>query len=382
MSAEAEDLWHVRVAPDEVKILTLEQVDDLFRLEVIDEDTQLWQEGMDEWLPLRVIAGLDDEPAPSLPPISNPPPRSPALAQTAPWPPPPAPAPPPPSHRPLPPATLPPPRSARPAAPAASSFPAPITATQPISSYPAPIGSTLPKPSRPPPPGSIPVPGATRSNGPAPIGSTLPKPSRPPPPGSIPVQASPASVRPNVGSFMPSAPVAAMAAPYMPRERASRAEFMLIGLAVIAGLGVSLHRNGAIQGALASAGQGAAYENLERSLGGPGFGTPRSVEALVAKTPAVAPALVAALTTTVSPSSPAPEAAPTAAPAAESDAPSGGRPLVAEMTAPAPKPAAASKPAPVRQAAVSRPAAAPAPVRKASKKKSGGNEYDPLNSNL
>jgi hypothetical protein len=92
MSAEAEDLWHVRVAPDEVKILTLEQVDDLFRLEVIDEDTQLWQEGMDEWLPLRVIAGLDDEPAPSLPPISNPPPRSPALAQTAPWPPPPAPA--------------------------------------------------------------------------------------------------------------------------------------------------------------------------------------------------------------------------------------------------------------------------------------------------
>src|SRR5688572_32932537 len=92
MSAEAEDLWHVRVAPDDVKILTLEQVDDLFRLEVIDEDTMLWQDGMDEWLPLRVIAGLDDEEAPSPPPISAPPPppRSPALAQTAPWPPPPA----------------------------------------------------------------------------------------------------------------------------------------------------------------------------------------------------------------------------------------------------------------------------------------------------
>jgi hypothetical protein len=158
---------------------------------------------------------------------------------------------------------------------------------------------------------------------------------------------------------------------------------MLIGLAMIAGLGVSLHRNGAIQGALASAGQGAAYENLERSLGGPGFGTPRSVEALVAKTPAVAPALVAALTTTVSPSSPAPEAAPTPAPAAasESDAPSGGRPLAAEAAAPARKPAPASKPAPVRQAAVSRPAAAPEPLRKASKK-SKGNEYDPLNPSL
>jgi hypothetical protein len=176
-----------------------------------------------------------------------------------------------------------------------------------------------------------------------------------------------------------------MATPYAPRERASRAEFMLIGVAMIAGLGVSLHRNGAIQGALASAGQGAAYENLERSLGGPGFGTPRSVEVLVAKTPAVAPELVAALTTTVSPSSPAPEAAPTPAPAAapESDAPSGGRPLVAEAATPARKATPASKAAPVRQAAVSRPAAAPAPVRKASKKKSGGgNEYDPLNPSL
>ena len=70
MSDEAEDLWHVRVAPDDVKILTLEQVDDLFRLEVIDEDTMLWQDGMTEWLPLRVVAGLDDEEAPSLPPIS------------------------------------------------------------------------------------------------------------------------------------------------------------------------------------------------------------------------------------------------------------------------------------------------------------------------
>src|SRR5215213_2016432 len=51
-----DELWHVRVSADEVKQLTLEQIDDLYRLDVIDADTQLWQDGMAEWLPLRVVA--------------------------------------------------------------------------------------------------------------------------------------------------------------------------------------------------------------------------------------------------------------------------------------------------------------------------------------
>jgi hypothetical protein len=384
MSAEAEDLWHVRVAPDDVKILTLEQVDDLFRLEVIDEDTMLWQDGMDEWLPLRVIAGLDDEEAPSPPPISAPPPpppRSPALAQTAPWPPPPAA-----SQRPLPPATLPPPPSIRPPlsrppappvppsrAPAQgsnwpspiaatqplSNRPSPLAATQPVSSFPAPIGSSLPRPTRPPPPGSIPVPaGAMRSQ---------------PPPSAR--AAVPASFAPAPSSFVPP-----VATPFAPRTRTSRVEVALIGLAMVAGLGVSLHRNGTLQSTLASAGQTATYENLEKSLGGPGFGTPRAVEVLVAKTPAVVEAPLVAVNTTVSPSTPAPEATPE--PESKPSSPSGGRPLVAETSAPKAE-KVEKRSAPVRPAAASRQAAAPAPVRKASLKKSkGGNEYDPLNPSL
>ncbi len=384
MSVEAEDLWHVRVAPDDVKILTLEQVDDLFRLEVIDEDTQLWQEGMEEWLPLRVVAGLDDEEAPSPPPISAPPPRSPALAQTAPWPPPAAA-----SQRPLPPATVPPPPSvrppmSRPPAPPAppsrrpapgSNWPSPIAstqpasvrpsalaATQPVSSFPAPIGSSLPPPTRPPPPGSVPVPGALRSQ---------------PPPSAR--AAVPASFAPAPSSFIPPS-VPAIATPFTPPTRTSRVEVALIGLAMVAGLGVSLHRNGTVQTALASAGQTSAYENLEKSLGGPGFGTPRAVEVLVAKTPAVVEAPLVAVNTTVSPSTPAPETTPE--PEAKPSEPSGGTPLVAEKSAPKAE-KVEKRSAPVRPAAASRQVAAPAPVRKASLKKSkGGNEYDPLNPSL
>src|SRR5689334_20218064 len=75
-----EERWHVRIAPGEVKLLTLEQIDDLFRLEMIDGETLLRQDGTDQWLPLRVVAGLDEEeaapPSPAPAPVvrSAPPP--------------------------------------------------------------------------------------------------------------------------------------------------------------------------------------------------------------------------------------------------------------------------------------------------------------------
>jgi hypothetical protein len=47
MSSE-EDRWHVRFAPGEVKLLTLEQIDDLFRLDMIDADTLLRQDGTEQ----------------------------------------------------------------------------------------------------------------------------------------------------------------------------------------------------------------------------------------------------------------------------------------------------------------------------------------------
>lgn len=87
-----------------------------------------------------------------------------------------------------------------------------------------------------------------------------------------------------------AAPVQALAAPLTvtpspPRGRASRFELVLIGLAACVGLLITLHRNGALGAWLASAGQGAVYSSLEKSLGGPGFGTPRAVERLLQQAP-------------------------------------------------------------------------------------------------
>jgi hypothetical protein len=66
-----------------------------------------------------------------------------------------------------------------------------------------------------------------------------------------------------------------------PVVRAHRAEVLLLGLAVLLGLVVTLQRQGALAALFASAGQAAGYAKLEASFGGPGFGTPRAVEALV-----------------------------------------------------------------------------------------------------
>src|SRR3954452_9234697 len=67
-----DEAWHVAVAPDEVKVVSLEQLDDLFRLSLVDSETQVWQTGMTEWQPLRVIAGLE-EPVPVPVPKRSPP---------------------------------------------------------------------------------------------------------------------------------------------------------------------------------------------------------------------------------------------------------------------------------------------------------------------
>ena len=75
------------------------------------------------------------------------------------------------------------------------------------------------------------------------------------------------------------------ASPALP-QRASRAEALLIGLVALLGLLVTLHRNGTLAALFASAGQSSAYASLESALGGPGFGTPRAVDALVSKKPA------------------------------------------------------------------------------------------------
>lgn len=71
----------------------------------------------------------------------------------------------------------------------------------------------------------------------------------------------------------------------LPPARASRAELGLIGVAAVVGLLITLQRTGATHGLFAAIGQESAYAGLEAALGGPGFGTPRAVEALIGKTP-------------------------------------------------------------------------------------------------
>jgi len=78
------DKWHVALAPGDVKVVSLEQLDDLFRLSIVDAETKVWQDGMSEWQPLRIIAGLD-EPAPE-PRRTHPKPPSPRSAPPPPSP--------------------------------------------------------------------------------------------------------------------------------------------------------------------------------------------------------------------------------------------------------------------------------------------------------
>ena len=82
-----------------------------------------------------------------------------------------------------------------------------------------------------------------------------------------------------------AAPVS-IAAP-LSSSRPSRTGPLLIGLVAVFGLLITLHRNGVLASLFVSAGQGAAYERLETTLGGPGSGTPRAIDALVAKAPAL-----------------------------------------------------------------------------------------------
>ncbi|MEO8903639.1 MAG: DUF4339 domain-containing protein, partial [Polyangiaceae bacterium] len=106
------DKWHVAIAPDDVKVVSLEQLDDLFRLSIVDAETKVWQAGMTEWMPLRVIAGIDDDaPEPPEPQRAHSRPPAPRSAPPAPRSAPPAPRSAPPAPR----SASPAPRSAPPA---------------------------------------------------------------------------------------------------------------------------------------------------------------------------------------------------------------------------------------------------------------------------
>ncbi len=59
-TAEPEEQFHVELAPGDVKCLSLEQLDDLYRLDVIDDTAMIWREGYTSWQTLAdVIRGSD-----------------------------------------------------------------------------------------------------------------------------------------------------------------------------------------------------------------------------------------------------------------------------------------------------------------------------------
>lgn len=61
------DTWHVLMAPNEVRVFSLEQLDDTFRLGLIDERTLVWRPSLVEWTELeRVIDEAEPEDDPEV----------------------------------------------------------------------------------------------------------------------------------------------------------------------------------------------------------------------------------------------------------------------------------------------------------------------------
>jgi hypothetical protein len=341
-AVEAAEFWHVAMAPGETKVLTLEQLDDLFRLDIIDAATRVWQPGMSEWLPLSVVAGLEAEPSTPKAPPPAPSSRAPARPQSPP-------------QRPT----------------ATASFAA--APARPVSAQPAP--SFQPAPSHRPAPSFQP----TQSFQPAPVAAAWPGSAAPSP-----------SVRPGPESFRPMV-VSHRPAP-APSGGGAAGRFV-IALALIAGVGVTLYRNDVLRQAALSAGQEKAYLKIEAALGGPGFGTPRAVQLSAptslnaAAAEAASQASLPSIQKAVSPSSasaanePAkPAESKTNSASADSPKPVSLSSLVAaQLPTPKAKPERGAAPASGRPAARSASDAAPS---RGLGIKGSSNGYDPLNGKL
>lgn len=56
-----QEIWHVMVASDDMKRMNVDQLDDAFRLDIVDSSTLVWKDGMQSWRRLGSIAGIDDD---------------------------------------------------------------------------------------------------------------------------------------------------------------------------------------------------------------------------------------------------------------------------------------------------------------------------------
>ncbi|WP_437318240.1 DUF4339 domain-containing protein [Sorangium sp. So ce385] len=216
-------------------MLTLEKLDDLFRLDVIDESTKIWKPGMATWQPLGVVAGLDaDPPAESA--------RAPASTARR----------------------VPPPPPSPPSRNMDSDHPTPVVSS--LSSIMFPVSPTMPIEELDSSPNLV-----TRTEVQAPPAAILAA-SRPTPPPGMPELRAP---------LLMIQPAEAVEAP--PRARArdtGRAQRLMLALSVVTGLTLTLYRNDVLLDAARSAGREGVYQKIETALGGPGFGTPRSIDPL------------------------------------------------------------------------------------------------------
>ncbi len=57
----SEDVWFVAVASDDIKQMSVDQLDEAFRLGIITAETAVWTEGMEAWAPLGEVADLDTD---------------------------------------------------------------------------------------------------------------------------------------------------------------------------------------------------------------------------------------------------------------------------------------------------------------------------------
>jgi hypothetical protein len=75
------EIWHVLIDADDMKRMNVEQLDDAFRLSLVDASTLVWKAGMKTWQRLGAVAGIDSDDGKSHAPPPPPAPR-PAPAAT------------------------------------------------------------------------------------------------------------------------------------------------------------------------------------------------------------------------------------------------------------------------------------------------------------
>lgn len=86
MDNDTGELWHVQVGENDVRTMTLDDLAEAFSAGLVFPWTNVWQDGMTEWLTLGDVAGLEEEPDQAetvAPPAAGTPPKLPAEAPPA-----------------------------------------------------------------------------------------------------------------------------------------------------------------------------------------------------------------------------------------------------------------------------------------------------------